>query len=572
MDFSPLVLEKGLRASNKEREVSEEVVKRCRERARVMLAALAPKQREMVLDPAPHVSALCPRRAGKTFAAAVAALITGELKPGAISLVISLNLKQLRRLYWSGSASGLYTLAKKFKLNLTFNSTYLRWDHENGSVGYLLGCEDDEQMEVMRGMEADLYVIDECKSFAPGRLSKLIDDILDPQRSSRDGRIIMIGTPGFLAAGPFWQATNPRAFDPKDPERRPYLIPFGTKDPWKRSVTEDLLWSFHTWTAKDNPAKACQNAWRDGQIKRRAKKWGDDHPTWMREYLGQWTDIGDGMVFRYSKARADGKCTWVPEYDEHNRIVMPAEGAPWHFIAGLDLGYEAPTALVVCAYSQRLGQLRVVGEYGKRHMLIHDIAQMLHDAYETHGQLETIFADKGNLGTTLCNQLVSDHGFPIEAVQKREKYDYIELLNAGFEAGEVLVIPGTTLEEQLITNAWNLDDDVDGAKEALARKGRLVEDKDIPNDFSDALVYAYRGSYHRYRRVDKPTAPQPGDSPEARKKWEREQLAKFRKQLAAEEKARKSGVRWKALAPAFVQRALTGKSKWKISQLTTLQR
>ena len=559
IDFS-LVLDKGLRAGDKEKAVSEDVVKRCRSRAREMLAALAPKQRDMVLDPSPHVSALCPRRAGKTFAAAIAALITGELKPGAISLIISLNLKQLRRLYWAGSASGLHTLARKFKLNLEFNSSFLRWEHENGSIGYLLGCENDEQMEVMRGMEADLYVIDECKSFAPGRLSKLIDDILDPQRSSRDGRIIMIGTPGFLAAGPFWQATFPAAFDPKDSERKPYLIPFGKKDPWGRDAKEDLLWSFHAWSTRDNPAKPCQNTWRDFVRKKKARNWADDHPTWMREAMGQWTTTGDGMVFRYSKARAEGKCFWNPEYDSKGIAQLPAEGAPWAFIAGLDLGYEAPTALVVCAYSRTLGQLRMVGEYGKRHMLLQDIAEMIAEAYERHGNIEMIYADKGNLGTTLCNTLAADYGFPIEAAPKREKYDFIELLNAGFEAGEVLVIPGTTVEEQLITSAWDLDDDVDNAKEAMARRGRLVEDVDIPNDFSDALVYCYRGSLHRYRPPTSVTGPAPG-TPEAQKAWEREQLAKFRKRLARDEKERNSGRRWTSLAPASIQRAL-GKTKW----------
>jgi hypothetical protein len=566
MDLS-LVLDKALRGEDKEKQVSDAVIRRCRDRAKTMLAALAPKQRAMVLDPSPHVSALCPRRAGKTFAAALAALITGELKPGAISLIISLNLKQLRRLYWSGSASGLYTLAKKFKLDLEFNGTYLRWEHQNGSVGYLLGCEDEEQMEVMRGMEADLYIIDECKSFAPGRLAKLIDDILDPQRASRDGRIIMIGTPGFLPAGPFYQATHPTCVDKTG---RPYLIPAGEKDQWGRDAVNDLLWSFHTWHTKDNPAKACQNTWRDFQIKKKARGWSDDHPTWLREAMGQWTAVNDGLVFRYAKAKSANLCVWTPEPTKDNPTGLPEEGAPWRFIAGLDLGYEAPTALVVAAYSRKLGQLRVVHEAGRRHMLLHDIAEVIHEAQDliAPAQIECIYADRGNLGKTLCNQLVYEYGFPIEPAEKREKYDYIEMLNAGFEAGEVFIIPGTMLEEQLLTNAWDLDDEEPRqignreitAKEAQAQRGKLVEDKDIPNDFSDALVYCYRGSLHRFKTPPKQEEPEYG-SPEWLKKHEREMFERFCAAHAKLEAAKKAGRYFEVNVPFFVKAAL-GKNKW----------
>src|SRR5262249_1832161 len=113
-------------------------------RAKAILKSLTPAQRALIVDPAPHVSGLCPRRAGKSYAGAAAALITGEAKPGSISLIISLNLKQLKRIYWSGGPSGLFTLNRKFDLGLEFNKTECRWEHQNGSIGYLLGTSDPE--------------------------------------------------------------------------------------------------------------------------------------------------------------------------------------------------------------------------------------------------------------------------------------------------------------------------------------------------------------------------------------------------------------------------------------------
>jgi hypothetical protein len=239
-------------------------------------------QQAMVLDDSPHVAARCPRRAGKSYAGAAAALITGESKPGSISVIISLNLKQLRRLYWAGGPSGIFTLARKYDLKLDFNNSMLRWEHENGSIGYLLGADDEDQLEVIRGLEADLYLIDECKSFAPGRLQTLIDDIIDPQRGSRDGKLILIGTPGHITAGPFYEATHLGATQTYEAdgkiEKRPFAIKYGSKDKFGRTPKDDLIWSLHTWSLADNKSDPGQRSWKAALIKKKSKRWADDHP------------------------------------------------------------------------------------------------------------------------------------------------------------------------------------------------------------------------------------------------------------------------------------------------------
>lgn len=459
------------------------------------LQANNPKAAAMVRDPSPHIAAICPRRAGKTYAGVLAALITGEAKPGSISLIISLNLKQLRRLYWAGGPSGLFTVARKYGLNLYFNNTYLRWEHQNGSIGYLLGAEDDEQLEVIRGLEADLYLIDECKSFPPHKLNKMIEDIVDPQRGSRRGRLVLIGTPGFIMAGPFWQATCPNA---KDARGRRYYVDYGAEDPHGRTPTEDLIWSRHTWTLEDNAAMPHQ--WVEALRKKKAKGWGDDDPTWCREYLGQWTASSEGLVFRYYMEKGRGTVTWAPERTPDNPTGLPAEGAPWRLIAGLDIGYEAPTAFVVAAYSRKLRQLRHVWDISRPHMLVPDIAEMIQSAIRRFGAIERIYVDAGNLGKMIVQTLIREHGFPLEKADKREKADYIELLNGAFVRGEVLIVENTPLEHQLMTNAWDLQDDVkmdgESLKDVLARQGKLREDRNVPNDSTDAFLYLFRGSLH----------------------------------------------------------------------------
>lgn len=525
-----------------------------------MLASLKKwnrKQHDFVIDGNPFILGICPRRAGKSYAAAIAALITGEAKPGSISIIISLNLKQLKRLYWQGGPSGLFTIAQKFNLKIEWGTAALRWQHENGSIGYLMGAEDDEQLEVLRGLEADLYVIDECKSFAPARLAKLLHEIIAPQRATRQGRVMMIGTPGFIKAGPFYEASCPRALDSQG---RRYSVDFGEKDPFGRDIAKSRLWSRHTWTLQDN--RAMPHQWEEAILTKAANGWADDDPIWLREYLGEWTDAQDGLVFTYSTVKQTGRATWTPYPDDDNPCGLPDEGAPWRLIGGLDLGFQAPTAFVVAAYSKKLGQLRHVWDFSAAHMLVDDVAEMLLTATARFGTIEMIYADAGNLGTMVVNSLAAK-GFPIVRAEKREKFDHIELVNSAFVRGEIKIIEGTTLEHQLLTNAWDLKD---GNRDELARVGRLREDDSIPNDSTDAFLYCYRGSLHRFGTPAAPPGP-PYMSPEWVVAWEKEQLRRVRASFQKPMDDR-LGNNFRD-APHFVKRALMKQDRWLPTRATS---
>jgi Terminase large subunit, T4likevirus-type, N-terminal len=549
--MSDLLLSKDAEAEAQR--VDDAVVKRCRARARLMSAALKknnPKAHAMAMDPGPYVSGLCARRAGKTYTAVSTALMTGEAKPNSIVIVISLNKRQLKRLYFEGPA-GFIKQARDNKLNVQFNQTELTWRHENGSIGYLLGADDEEQLEVIRGLEADLYIVDECKSFAPGRLATLITDILEPQRATRNGRLMLIGTPGHILAGPFYQATCERSVNKAG---QPYSLPFGSQDPWGRTPKQNRLWSRHHWTLQDN--QAVPHAWEEALITKASNEWPDDHPTWCREFLGYWNATSEGLVFRYGVEKSvNGKVNWQPVRTDDNPTGLPVEGAPWRLIAGLDIGFQAPTAFVICAYSSTMRQIRHVWDEQHRHLLTHDIAAMFWAAQERFGTIEALFADAANLGLTICTEL-AQAGLPIIKADKREKNDYLELTNGAFARGELKIIPETPLEIQLLTNAWDLGD---GTVEELARMKKLVEDKSVPNDLTDALLYMYRGSLHLFGAPPKEDMPVPG-SPDAVKAWEREQLRKARLEAQSAERADKNLY---TRAPKRVQAALRRPPKWK---------
>lgn len=478
----------------------QEVYARSTRRAQAILRDMNPVQRRMALDPNPYIAGLCPRRAGKSYAGCGTAIALGEVTPGTIVAVISLNLKMTKRNYWLGAASGLHAFNRRYDLNLTFNTSDLRWEHENGSIGYLLGCDTDESLENMRGMEADLYIIDECKSFAPAVLRTLIDDIIAPQRISRNARVMMIGTPGNVLSGPFFEATNPTALDPKG---RPFCLAQDADDLFGRP--RRTLWSLHKWTMQDNVAKPDQ--WAGALETKEKNGWADDHPTWRREYLGEWVQSSDGLVFNYSDAKAAGiPVTWSPQRTADNPSGLPAELGPWRFVWGLDLGFNDPTALVVAAYSTTHRLLRQVWSFKAPHMLLDDIEDLLEETSKLYGTPDRIFADTGGLGKLLIATLAA-RGWAIEPAKKSDKPDAVELTNADFWAGRIQIIENTDLEFQLQTVPWDTEN---GTKAELARSGRLREDKRIPNDVTDAFLYLHRGCHHLFASPPDQSGPIPG--------------------------------------------------------------
>ncbi len=509
----------ALRLVDQEKRVGDELMAISRRRAANVFNDLAIVQRAPLLDDNPLISALCPRRAGKTFMTAAAALITGESSPGSVTLIMSLTLKALRRTYWYGSRSGLPFLSSKYGLNVTFNSSELRWEHENGSIGYLLGAEDRQQMEYIRGVEADLYIIDECKSFSPLILDELITDILMPQRISRLGRIMLIGTPGTVFSGPFYQATCAEATNDVVvdgvTQRRPYLLPFGQEDPFGRPKRQ--LWSHHHWTLGQNEKMPHQ--WEEAKDLKALKGWGDDNPTWRREYLGEWTPTADGLVYNYLAHRADGGVTWTPAPSEGNPTGLPPDMGPWHLVMGLDLGYEDPTALVVGAWSETHPELRVIHAEKHQHLLVDDVIALIHSNIERFGYPESIAVDTGgSFAKSFAETLIQRYGLPVVAAKKTDKFDYIDLLNSDFAESRVKIVPGSVLEDQLCSVQFDLSL---GTRKELAHINRLREDPACPNDVTDAFLYMWRECHHHFARQEE-KGPEPGSV-----EWwvEREKLA-----------------------------------------------
>lgn len=461
---------------------------------RSLLADLLEKQRAVIEDTYRYKSVLCPRRAGKTYTAIRYALYTALKRDNALVVVTTLTLKSAKRLYWKElrdlmDAYGIKHKAHHTSLEITINA--------NGSKIFLAGAETSSDVERLRGMQFDLVIVDECKSFHPRIFEEFLDDVMSPALLDRGGTMLLVGTPGTDLAGPFYEATCPDfKSDTGVHKSRPYSerdLPY-----WK---VRKARWSFHTWTQVDNTAMP--QIWEGALELKEMNNWADDHPTWMREYLGLWVPGENSRVFVFADAntktdpQGDPLCTFWPD-EESSNVFGLSEGETWNYVLGVDLGFEDSTAFVVGAWSPTDPVFRFVWSYKAQHMLPDDIAKNIKRLEAMTGGFAGMVADTGGLGKMIVETLNFEHGFNIEAAKKTEKLDHIELMNGDYWSGRIKHLHGLSLSEEMTNLHYDLSR---GSKSDLLRIKKLRVERDAEDHLSDAALYTYRYAMHKLSRA-----------------------------------------------------------------------
>lgn len=467
-----------------------------------ILASLLPHQLAVVMDPSPNKSALCPRRSGKSWTAMSYAFDQCLRKAGAQVVIVTLTLKSAKTIYWYEMQS----FARQFGLTLGFYVNDLRIDFPNGSRLMMCGAENKAQIEKLRGGKYDLVVIDEAKSYPPNVIRELIVDVVEPALLDRDGSLLMIGTPGNILSGMFFEATFPGHKDPKSDNGR--LTSRSYKEPESYWVNnpgdQDWAWSRHYWTLQDNTTTP--KAWAKALRNKARNNWTDDTPSWQREYEGKWVASEAAFVYSYAAlCHTDPeKVCWEPDYETGNQFGLPAD-EEWHYILGLDLGWEDDFAAVLGAYNPHDGILYQVWEYKDNHQDVDQVAVHIMHAIELAGKVDRIVADAGGLGKMVVETLNRRHGLNIQAAEKREKNDFIELLNTDYHSGRARLLKDSDLSKENQGLQWDVGD---SSKAQLARTGRLKEHPSCPNHLCDAWLYLWRFSYH-YWSEDRPQLHEP---------------------------------------------------------------
>lgn len=395
------------------------------------------KQRAFILDPAKFKTGVCSRRAGKTEACAADLFDSALRYPGTNSLYITLSRTTAKRIIWKC----LLGLRKKYAPDAKLDAIELSITFSNGSTIYCSGAKDESEIEKFRGMALKKVYIDECQSFRP-YIQQLIDDIIVPALYDYDGSLVLIGTPGPVCAGYFYDASHGPG------------------------------WSHHKWTMLDNPWMKIKSGKEPYEIlaaerERRGVTEGD--PTYRRESMGEWVQDVESLVYRFNPVK--------------NNFYMVPKGR-MEYIFGVDIGYNDADAIAVLGYSYEDKVCYLVEEVVKDKQNITQLVEQINLLREKYKPVRMVM-DAGALGKKIQAEIQQRHSIPLEAAEKTRKLEYIELLNDDLRTGKLKTLPGSKFEQDTYLVQWD---------RSTPAKPKISDT--YHTDIGDAVLYAWRECKH----------------------------------------------------------------------------
>jgi len=408
------------------------------------LEGLFTAQRRFVLDQSRRQAAVCTRRAGKTFAVCRKLLRTAASKPGVRCVYIALTRGHAKRTLWPY----IHRSREELRLPLDTNETELTATLPNGSAVWLVGADDAREVEKLRGDAYALAVIDEPGSFARRLLGYLIDDVLRAALIDHRGCLCLIGTPAPVPKGAFYEATTGDAY------------------------------SVHRWSAVENPNIPFQD---EINLVLREKGWTESHPTFRREFLGEWVvDLGS-LVYPYARER-----NWTD-------AAPDPSAKDWRYVLGIDYGFSHATAFAVVGWRRNVPGKTWLIECYQRKSMIPTAAAEETAKLKARWKPERIVGDCSGLGKGYTEEARQRFGIPIEPAEKRNKRGYQELMSGDLTSGAIQIVGASCQDwiDQAEVFPW-ADEEHD----------REASQATFQNDCLDAALYAWRETRaHREREL-----------------------------------------------------------------------
>lgn len=469
-----------------------------------LLADCHPDQRAAVEDPARRISLLVGRGGGKTTSLRVRALRKMARKSRAKIIYFATTRDQARHLNWEPLKELLDRCGATAEFDLS-ESRMTATCKRTGSTYRMVGADDKGEIEKYRGQPFDEVQIDEGASHGE-ILEYLVDRIVGPRLGERNGCIVVVGSPGHILAGLFYESTRPSS-----PTHRAYVDRAKPQyKGWKR-------WSSHAWALSKVVALAGAKKkypalvalWVEALIEKEAKGWSDDNPIWLREYLGLWAADNTETVFRYRPHDAAGALwnRWRPYGERALDGVagllealerLPGELAGYQHVVAMDMGHSDPFACSVLSFAPTDPHRRIVHTFSfeRVEMYARPIAELLIGKEYVEAMLrgEPLPAMGGLFGAlggwpvglvmdadlAVIDELKNVYGIQVQKAEKRADYKFgaIELVNGDLVDGRIWVIEGSPLEVQLQQLQWKVDD-----------FGKPRENKAQANHSTDTLVY-----------------------------------------------------------------------------------
>jgi hypothetical protein len=433
--------------------------------------ALFGPQYRFFADPAKRKAALCSRRAGKTEAIAAWLLDGAKDSPGGLSLYVALSRNNCRLILWAT----MEAIEARHKIGLRFKEqdNQLMIITPNGHRIWLAGCKDSAEIEKFRGMKFRRAAIDEGASYGP-YLRELVDDVLGPALLDLNGELAIIGTPGAIPVGFFFEVTT------------------------GEGVGHDASaqWSTHSWTCDQNPyiqLNDVDECDREAEIKaaedrdycnprveafleaeKTRHNWMDDHPTYLREWRGVWIRDEGALVYPYN-----------PELNQFRRLPSDDDEV-WSYAIGCDVGYEDDTAFVVAGFRRYHPEIYIVYAEKRKHMIPSAVAARL-EMLQRKWKASTIIMDTGGMGKGYAEECHQRYGIYCMPAEKTKKRAYQEIIRGEILAGNIKFQPENCapLLEELARLVWNED--------------HTEADSRFPDHLADSFTYVVRSLLPSYR-------------------------------------------------------------------------
>lgn len=481
-----------------------------------MRAACHAWQLDAVDDPHRRISLLVGRGGGKTTALRVRGVQKCLRKRKARVLYFAKTRLRAKDLMWYALKDLCDNLGLVAGRDVVFNETELRMTIvRTGSVYQLSGAKDLGEIEKWRGETFDEVQIDEGATHTVELLDVLMYRVIGPRL--RKGCIILVGTPGHILAGTFYDVTRPGS-----EKHRPY---------GDRETSEARPWSSHWWTLEMVVALAgaqkkypeLWDLWQEALIEFRENQWGPDNPIRKREYGAVWAADDTTTIFQYRPRLEDGTPwnEWDPELVQMGDVKiakLPAgpDGEPitdWLYALAMDHGSKDPFALNVFAASPSDPTRSIYHVYGfeQPKMFARRIAVLLlgrlvetnlDAAHEKPGGLigaigwpTGMVSDIKQLGQNILDELSQVYGIKVLPADQQGKFAGIELVNSDLVDGRFKILKGSTLAAQLAELQWKRDE-----------YGFPQENKAQANHATDTLIYGRRLLAHLFENAS--DAPQ----------------------------------------------------------------
>lgn len=406
---------------------------RQKERSHKFMQALHPKQLAFALDPSRRKAALCTRRAGKTTVASFMMCRAALEYDRCLIPYVSVTLENAKKGMWRE----LKDMNRRWNFGMEFNETSTTATFPNGSQIWLLGVKHADDMERLRGAKYPIAVIDEAASIGP-HLDALLTEVVAPALRDYMGSMVLIGTPGRIPAGIFYEATT----------------------------SKNSVWSVHRWSLTENPFLPPDA--RDLAKIRAEDGMAENDPRYRREYLGEWVIDDNNLVYKFK---------W-----ERNTYVKLPEDVEWNFNLGVDLGFDDDTAFVVGAYSHYDPNFYVLETFKAPKMDITSVANKVKEFEQKYAFARKVI-DAGALGKMINAELASRHGVHLDPAEKKDKLGHIENFNSDLLMGRIKVpTSAQDLHEEWTSLPWH--------------ENKREEHPKYANHLSDACLYAWRDAKH----------------------------------------------------------------------------